>query len=96
MEQYLRQLVEIEFQDKKQIFSGFLIDYSDEWILLRNNPVDFEQAKSELIEKVLKFSTLGPKVIANHKHPFFGEMTNEEWDLLQWKHLNHHLNQFGV
>lgn len=41
MEQYLRQLVEIEFQDKKEIFSGFLIDYSDEWILLRNNPVDF-------------------------------------------------------
>lgn len=41
MEQYLRQLVEIEFQDKKQIYSGFLIDYSDDWILLRNNPVDF-------------------------------------------------------
>lgn len=41
MEQYLRQLIEIEFQDKKQIFSGFLIDYSDDWILLRNNPVDF-------------------------------------------------------
>lgn len=63
---------------------------------LRNNPVDFEGAKSELIAKVLKFSTLGPKVIANHNHPFFGEMTNEEWDLLQWKHLNHHLKQFGV
>lgn len=41
MEQYLRQLVEIEFQDKKQIFTGFLIDYSDDWILLRNNPVDY-------------------------------------------------------
>jgi len=41
MEQYLRQLVEIEFQDKKEIFTGFLIDYSDDWILLRNNPVDF-------------------------------------------------------
>ena len=55
-----------------------------------------KSTKLELIEKVLKFSTLGPKVIANHKHPFFGEMTNEEWDLLQWKHLNHHLNQFSV
>ncbi|WP_264553742.1 hypothetical protein [Flavobacterium sp. N2038] len=41
MEQYLRQLVEIEFTDKKEIYSGFLIDYSDDWILLRNNPVDF-------------------------------------------------------
>ena len=41
MEQYLRQLIAIEFQDKKEIFTGFLIDYSDDWILLRNNPVDF-------------------------------------------------------
>ncbi|WP_281232215.1 hypothetical protein [Flavobacterium gelatinilyticum] len=41
MEQYLRQLIEIAFLDKKEIFTGFLIDYSDDWILLRNNPVDF-------------------------------------------------------
>jgi len=41
MEQYLRQLIEIEFVDKKEVFTGFLIDYSDDWILLRNNPVDF-------------------------------------------------------
>lgn len=41
MEQYLRQLISIEFQDKKEIFTGFLIDYSDDWILLRNNPVDY-------------------------------------------------------
>ena len=41
MEQYLRQLISIEFQDKKELFTGFLIDYSDDWILLRNNPEDF-------------------------------------------------------
>ena len=41
MENYLRQLVSIEFLDKKEIYTGFLIDYSDDWILLRNNPVDF-------------------------------------------------------
>ena len=41
MEQYLRQLISIEFQDKKEVYNGFLIDYSDDWILLRNNPVDF-------------------------------------------------------
>jgi hypothetical protein len=41
MEKYLRQLISVEFDDKKEIFTGFLIDYSDEWILLRNNPVDF-------------------------------------------------------
>ncbi|MEN2400673.1 hypothetical protein GKZ90_0012850 [Flavobacterium sp. MC2016-06] len=41
MEEYLRQLIAIEFTDKKEIFTGFLIDYSDDWILLRNNPVDY-------------------------------------------------------
>lgn len=41
MENYLRQLVSIEFLDKKEVYTGFLIDYSDDWILLRNNPVDF-------------------------------------------------------
>ena len=41
MEQYVRQLVSIEFLDKKEVINGFLIDYSDEWILLKNNPVDF-------------------------------------------------------
>jgi hypothetical protein len=41
MEHYLRQLISIEFQDRKELYTGFLIDYSDDWILLRNNPVDF-------------------------------------------------------
>jgi hypothetical protein len=39
MEKYLRQLISIEFEEEKS-FTGFLIDYSDDWILLRNNPVD--------------------------------------------------------
>jgi len=29
------------------------------------------------------------------EHPFFGPLTNEEWNALQWKHLSHHLRQFG-
>jgi len=41
MEKYLRQLISIEFEDKKEIFSGFLIDWTENWILLKNNPVDF-------------------------------------------------------
>jgi hypothetical protein len=41
MEKYLRQLISIEFEDKKDIFSGFLIDWTEDWILLKNNPVDF-------------------------------------------------------
>ncbi len=29
-------------------------------------------------------------------HPLFGRFTHEEWGKMQYKHLNHHLNQFGV
>lgn len=41
MEKYLRQLISIEFEDKKEIFKGFLIDWTEDWILLKNNPFDF-------------------------------------------------------
>ncbi len=30
------------------------------------------------------------------KHPFFGEFTTEQWGKMQYKHLDHHLSQFGV
>jgi hypothetical protein len=41
MEKYLRQLISIEFDDKKEIFNGFLIDWTEDWILIKNNPFDF-------------------------------------------------------
>ncbi|MCG2611754.1 DUF1569 domain-containing protein [Flavobacterium sp. SM15] len=62
---------------------------------IRTGSYDFEATRSELIEKVKKF-TEGPQVIKTNLHPFFGPMTNQEWDNLQWKHLDHHLRQFGV
>ena len=30
------------------------------------------------------------------KHPIFGKMSAQQWDILNWKHLDHHLKQFGV
>ncbi|EIA08168.1 hypothetical protein [Flavobacterium frigoris] len=41
MEKYLRQLISIVFEDKKEVFTGFLIDWTEDWILLKNNPFDF-------------------------------------------------------
>ncbi|RMA57111.1 DUF1569 domain-containing protein [Ulvibacter antarcticus] len=29
-------------------------------------------------------------------HPGFGYFTNEQWGKMQYKHLDHHLRQFGV
>lgn len=63
---------------------------------IRTGTYDFEKTKNELIEKINQFSTLGEKAIKTTKHPFFGEMTHNEWDKLQSMHLEHHLRQFGV
>lgn len=30
------------------------------------------------------------------KHPFFGNFKTDQWGRMQYKHLDHHLRQFGV
>ena len=57
---------------------------------------NFPVEKEVLSNLIKKFGTMGPKVIANKKHPLFGTMNDEEWGILQYKHLDHHLNQFGL
>ncbi|PWA07336.1 DUF1569 domain-containing protein [Flavobacterium psychrotolerans] len=56
---------------------------------------DFETSKKDLIEKFSRFAQ-GHQSIKIMKHPFWGAMNYDEWDLLMWKHLDHHLKQFGV
>jgi hypothetical protein len=63
--------------------------------IIKGHP-DFEQSKTELIALISKFANEGPSAIKNPKHPFFGNLTTEEWDYMQWKHLDHHLKQFGA
>ncbi|NNE02684.1 MAG: DUF1569 domain-containing protein [Eudoraea sp.] len=31
-----------------------------------------------------------------HPHPIFGTFTPEQWGQLEYKHIDHHLRQFGV
>lgn len=57
---------------------------------------EFESEKNKLIDLVKKFEKVGPDGITKEAHPFFGKMTDREWDILQWKHLDHHMRQFGV
>jgi Protein of unknown function (DUF1569) len=56
----------------------------------------FEVERDELVRLVETFAAKGPAGLLPGPHPFFGPMTTEQWDTLQWKHLDHHLNQFGV
>ncbi len=62
--------------------------------LIKDQP-DFMTERSKLIRLLEDFTKHKEQTI-NSKHPFFGKMTAEEWDHLQWKHLDHHLRQFGV
>jgi hypothetical protein len=60
------------------------------------NAKEFEEEKKKLISKLNEFAERGPKGITTQPHSFFGNMSPEEWDIIQTKHLDHHLKQFGV
>ena len=65
-------------------------------VFKQTGPKDFETEKAQLIEYVARFRTLGKESITTDKHPFFGDLSPEEWDYLTLKHLDHHFRQFGV
>lgn len=56
-------------------------------------PKDFEKEKQELLQIISDFSET---TMSGEPHPFFGKLTNEQWSRGTWKHLDHHLRQFGV
>ena len=57
---------------------------------------NFEEEKQKLVALVQRFSAGGPDKLSKDPHPVFGPMSAEDWDKSQWKHLDHHLQQFGV
>ncbi len=57
---------------------------------------EFEKEKKILISIIQKFPNVGSEGLSKEKHPFFGNLTKSEWDKLSWKHLDHHLRQFGA
>lgn len=59
------------------------------------NKYDFETSKNELIKNFSRFAS-GNQSIKLTQHPFWGKMNHEDWNKLMWKHLDHHLKQFGV
>lgn len=56
---------------------------------------NFETVKNDLITNFSRFQT-GFSAITCKKHPFWGKMSAEDWNNLHWKHVDHHLRQFGV
>ena len=60
-----------------------------------SNERNFEKERQKLIGYINRFVNEGYTITAT-KHPFFGEMSSQEWATLAYKHLDHHLRQFGA
>ena len=54
---------------------------------------DFEKEKAQLLDMLNRFTESN---MINEQHPVFGKLTKEQWSKAMWKHLDHHLKQFGV
>lgn len=93
---FLMQLIGKAFKTKILKSGSFKKNSPTAPDFIRTQTYDFEKTRSELIRKIKKFSELGENAIQSKKHPFFGEMSAQEWDRLQMMHLDHHLKQFGV
>ena len=78
----------------------------DEEPMRRNSPtakelvvtddVDFETERKRLSGLIDRFALAGPSGCTDCPHAFFGSLTPEEWAILMYKHLDHHLRQFGA
>jgi hypothetical protein len=65
-------------------------------LVLHKAPCDFAREKARLAAVVRKFHDAGPASAAKYRHAFVQTLTGDEWGVLQWKHLDHHLRQFGA
>lgn len=57
---------------------------------------DVEQQKEEWLSLLRDYPKLQHGVYESFIHPFFGKMKQEEVSRFAYKHIDHHLRQFGV
>ena len=89
-----------------RLFGGFMLKkvLKDERPFGKNSPTssklktlnetgDIEHQKRELINRIEQYASYTHQ---NFIHPFFGPMTQEQIGFFVYKHLDHHLRQFGA
>ncbi len=95
-----------------RIFIGRLLGplvkpiYTNEKPFAKNNPTDkklvvsdqrdFAHEQEHLKVCVLQFHEGGEAKCTRHPHPFFGDLAPQQWSRGMYKHLDHHLRQFGA
>ena len=58
-------------------------------------PGEFEDNRRNMTDALDRIATMPP----DHDwaaHPVFGKMSPTDWGVLGYKHIDHHLKQFGV
>lgn len=59
------------------------------------DPRNFETEKNKLITHIQKTQELGELHFNNKESHSFGNLSSTEWNNMFYKHLDHHLSQFG-
>jgi len=57
---------------------------------------DFAQEQKRLMDYIIKTQALGAAYFEQKESHSFGKLSSEQWNNMFYKHLNHHLTQFGV
>lgn len=57
---------------------------------------EFEKEKAKMLENIQSVYDLGESHFEGKESTSFGNLTAKEWSNLFYKHLDHHLTQFGA
>jgi hypothetical protein len=55
----------------------------------------FEEDRTAVLELIRRFAEKDPRG-GWPPHPLFGPLTGRDWGVFSYRHLDHHLRQFGV
>lgn len=57
---------------------------------------DFDAERGRVLTLIDRMVARGADAAGRETHPFFGKLSGEEWGRLVYKHIDHHLRQFGA
>ena len=64
-------------------------------LIIKDDP-NFEPTRERLRALISDFHGLGIGGTDGNIHGFFGSLTGKQWGETQYKHVDHHLRQFGL
>src|SRR5512140_1560511 len=57
---------------------------------------DFTVERTRLTALIRRLADRGAAEASKQTHPFFGRLSGEQWGVLMYKHIDHHLRQFSA